>query len=226
MRQFIKDYWADWFPNLPKYQTFNDRLNRLEIAFQELISCLIGIYLPHIEQGFSIFVGDSMPIITCSGKRKGQIAPDLCTKSYCSTKNMWYYGIKLHTLGYKIDKKIPFPLFMGVTPAHVHDLSGIREELANFPLPCVVLDKAYSDQSLAESFEKQDRVLLCPIKARKGETEPIKQRDQAYKDLYHRKVSSLRQPIEAFFSWIEQKFADSKGFKSTGERRIRFARFR
>ncbi len=87
---------------------------------------------------------------------------------------------------------------MGVTPAHVHDLSAMREELSNFPLPCVVLDKAYTDQSLAENFEKQDRVLLCPIKTRKGESEAIKQRDRAYQDLYNRKVYSLRQPIEAF----------------------------
>lgn len=133
MHSFIKDYWADWFPQLPSYQTFCDRLNRTEIAFQGLISCLIGIYLPHIEDNFSIFVGDSMPIITCSGKRKGKIASDLCTKSYCSTKNMWYYGVKLHTLGHKRNTKLPFPIFMGISPAHVHDLSAIREELVNFP---------------------------------------------------------------------------------------------
>lgn len=48
---------------------------------------------------------------------------------------------------------------MNINPAHVHNLLSIREELSDFPLPCVVLDKAYADQSLSESFEKQDRVL-------------------------------------------------------------------
>lgn len=213
MHRFIKDYWADWFPNLPSYQTFCDRLNRLEAAFEGLISYLIAIYLPDIEQDFSIFIGDSMPIITCSGKRKAKVAPDLCTKSYCSSKNMWYYGVKLHTLGHKREQKLAFPIFMGITPAHVHDLSAIREELAKFPLACVVLDKAYCDQSLAQSFEGQNRTLLCPIKMQKGESEAIKQRDKAYQDLYNRKVSSLRQPIEAFFSWIEQKFQIQRASK-------------
>ncbi len=139
---------------------------------------------------------------------------------------MWYEGLKLHTFGHKRNIKLPFPIFMSITPAHVHDLASIREELANLTLPCVVLDKEYTDHSLAKGFEKRNRVLLCPIKARKGETEPMKQGDRAYQNLYHRKVSSLQQSIEAFFTWIEQKFADSKGFKSTGESRLGFAHFR
>jgi hypothetical protein len=33
MRQFIQDYWLEYFPKLPVYQTFVARLNRLEAPF-------------------------------------------------------------------------------------------------------------------------------------------------------------------------------------------------
>lgn len=43
---------------------------------------------------------NSMPIITCSGKRRVKVALELVDKSYYSTKNMWYYGLKLYTLSF------------------------------------------------------------------------------------------------------------------------------
>jgi hypothetical protein len=36
MHQFIQDYWSEYFPKLPAYQTFVARLNRLEATFQSL----------------------------------------------------------------------------------------------------------------------------------------------------------------------------------------------
>lgn len=42
---------------------------------------------------------------------------------------------------------------------------------------------------------------------------PYEHPDRAYQDLYNRKVSSFRQPIEAFFNWIEQKFQIQKASK-------------
>ncbi len=120
--------------------------------------------------------------------------------------NYILYGIKEIT-------KLPFPLFMGIVHAHVHDLSAIREELSNFALPCVVLDKAYTDQSLAECFEKQDRVLLCPIKARKGESEAIKQRELAYQDLYHRRYQAFDSLLRLFSAELNRNSQIQKASK-------------
>ncbi len=40
---------------------------------------------------------DSVPIILAAGRnRKGKVAPEISNKGYCSTKNMYYYGVKLH----------------------------------------------------------------------------------------------------------------------------------
>ena len=38
-----------------------------------------------------------MPVATCKGKnRKEKVAGEVVDKGYCSTKNMYYYGVKLH----------------------------------------------------------------------------------------------------------------------------------
>jgi 16S rRNA G527 N7-methylase RsmG len=47
--------------------------------------------------------------------------------------------------------------------------------------------------------------MLTPIKLVKGEAEIIRQREKAYNDIYSRAVSALRQPIEAFFNWLNEK---------------------
>jgi len=41
IHSFAKKYLLDWFPHLPSYQTFNDRLNRLAPVFPPLISNLL-----------------------------------------------------------------------------------------------------------------------------------------------------------------------------------------
>ena len=36
-----------------------------------------------------------MPIITCCGRnRTGKVARDIADKGYCSTKNLYYHGLK------------------------------------------------------------------------------------------------------------------------------------
>ena len=98
MYNFIKDYWLDWFPKIPSYQAFNNRLNRLSEVFKHISieQILIGM---SEQREMSINILDSCPIVTCKGNGKGKVARDFTDKSYCSSKKMWYYGVKLHALG-------------------------------------------------------------------------------------------------------------------------------
>ncbi|RTY80876.1 hypothetical protein EKM05_14025 [Flavobacterium sp. GSP27] len=57
-----------------------------------------------------------MPIITCSGKRNAKVAKELTDKGYCSTKSLYYYGVKLHALAFRRLDKIPFPEEIQITP--------------------------------------------------------------------------------------------------------------
>lgn len=99
MHTHIQKYWLTWFPTLPAYQTFNRRINRI----QEVFPTLIGQQLADIGIDSDIIlsqVGDSMPIVTCSHKRGGKVAPTLTSKGYCATKKLHYFGAKLHVLGF------------------------------------------------------------------------------------------------------------------------------
>ena len=68
-----------------------------------------------------------MPIITCSGKPNGKVAKDLTDKGYCSTKSLYYYGVKLHALAFRGLNMIPFPEEIQLTPAPVNDLTVFKE---------------------------------------------------------------------------------------------------
>jgi len=49
-------------------------------------------------------------MITCAGKNKvGKVATEITSKGYCSTKNMYYFGLKLHVVAFRRKGTIPFP---------------------------------------------------------------------------------------------------------------------
>jgi hypothetical protein len=101
-------YLRSWFPKLPSYAAFNNRLNRLSEAFRLLTDSLLNDFRPKdcIEDECLI---DSLPIITCSAKRHGKVAPELTDKGLCATKSLFFYGLKLHAIGLRRFDKIPFP---------------------------------------------------------------------------------------------------------------------
>ena len=198
---FAKEYLSSWFPKLPSYQTFNARLNMLSEAFKVLAETMIQSFKPE-DCDSLVSIVDSMPIVTCKGKnREGKVATEITSKGYCSTKNMYYYGMKLHMVGQRRKGTIPFPEMIILTPASDNDLAVFKNECAPYLSGRTVLgDKIYSDFSF---FNESNPVkVLTPHKEIKGEPEVLKQRDKAARDLFSQAVSKLRQPIESFFNWL------------------------
>jgi hypothetical protein len=82
IHRFANEYLRSWFPNLGSYAAFNNRLNRLSEAFKQLVRPLLEEFSPEdccLDQSLL----DSMPIITCSGKRAPQrLQQKLLTKVY------------------------------------------------------------------------------------------------------------------------------------------------
>ena len=148
---------------------------------------------------------DSMPIITCKGKnREGKVAKEITSKGYCSTKNMYYYGSKLHLVGQKRTGRIPFPEIIALTDASENDLSAFKRECMPHLYGKVMLgDKIYSDFSFFT--EECPTKMFTPCKGIKGKPEVIRQREQAARDLFSQAVSKVRQPIESFFNWLNEK---------------------
>ena len=201
---FAKEYLLSWFPKLPSYQTFNKRLNMLSEAFRELLGIMATSFKP-IDCDQLISIVDSMPIVTCKGRnRQGKVAREIADKGYCSTKNMYYHGIKLHVVGYRRPKSIPYPEMIAITPASENDLTVFKRECAsNMAGKTVFGDKIYRDSAF---FNETSTVqMLTPCKEVKGEADIIKKMEKAAKDLYSQAVSKVRQPIESFFNWLNEK---------------------
>jgi len=129
---FVQEYLSSWFPDLGSYAAFNNRINRLSGVFGHLGSSLNSEFRPDdclMEQSLL----DSMPIVTCSGKRSSKVASELVDKSYCSTKNMWYHGLKLYALSFRRLSKLPFPEQLLITPASENDLNVFKNAWSGIP---------------------------------------------------------------------------------------------
>lgn len=199
---YIYRHWLDCFPDLPSYTAYNARLNRLASVFPVLAELLLNNYSASMDNQRLILLTDSMPIITCGGNRSGKVARSLCDKGYNSTKRMYYYGLKLHGIGFYHQGKLPVMELIQLGPASEHDLQAQRELLEQVSQRVVVGDKAFCDKELKEAFSQAGGELITPIKYKKGQPIEDKQRHKAADDLYSKAVSKIRQPIESFFNWL------------------------
>lgn len=202
---FANDYLRSWFPLLPSYEAFVMRINRLNEALRHLVSILLSNNCP-ADCKFDISVLDSLPIITCSGKRKASVAKELVDKGYCSTKSMYYFGLKLHALAYYRLKHLPFPESIILTPASENDLNAYKQNWDTIKNRTFYGDKIYNDMGFFKDIkEKNNTTMLTPIKEVKGMPENLKQMYKAFNDLFSTAVSKVRQPIESLFGWLIEK---------------------
>lgn len=147
------------------------------------------------------YIVDSCPIILAKGPRSGQgkVAGELCEKSYNSSRKEWYYGIKLHAVVARRPGRLPVPLSLMVSGAAQHDLPVARRIMRDHLSPRpgkLYADKAYADAGWAGSLKEDHALLLLtPRKKHKGDT-------LISGDTFSTFVSSIRQPIECFFNWL------------------------
>lgn len=200
--KFTKKYLSDFFPRMPSYTAYVQRVNQISDIFIPL-SLLI-------QQDFSasnvlknICLMDSMPICIAKAKRssKAKVASEFANKGYCASKGIYYYGVKIHLLGLRCPGTLPQPKYIGVTPASNHDLATFREIQPLLYDKELFLDKAYADELLKnESQEKQNLKIWTPVKKEKGEKYL-----STDKQWISTAISRVRQPIESLFNWIEEK---------------------
>jgi hypothetical protein len=208
MHAFAYHYLLDWFPDLTSYQKFNNRLNVIYPILCDIVLDIISNHIPENTQLNTLLI-DSLPIITCGGRnRMAKVARDCTDKGYCSTKNMFYYGLKLHMLAFRRKGTLPFPDKIYFSAASENDLAIVKELnwLDELPNTSVFADKAYCDDDYFKPREKYiQSELFTPVKSVKGTPEVIKQREAAYNKLFSTAVSKVRQPIESLFNWLIQK---------------------
>lgn len=201
--QYTKDHLSEWFPDLPSYQAFNRRLNFLAPVLRALSEIWMNM-ISAVKGDEKIYAVDSCPIMVAIHSRssKAKTSSEICSKSYNSTRKEWYYGVKLHAFVKKHHGTLPTPCALMVATASDHDLpvaKHIMESCHPFHSGNLYADKAYCDSVWREDLAKKYDVTLCtPRKKHRGE---LKQ----FHDTYSSWISSIRQPIESFFSWLNNK---------------------
>jgi hypothetical protein len=207
---YAVEYLGSWFPKLPTYKNFNCRINSLNSA----ITALVQLILEDIKcsetfdneiVNWDTSLMDSMPIILCSGKRDAQVIPAFSDKTFSGSKNIWYYGVKLHCIAFKRYKKLPFPEYLTLTPASHNDLSAVKDILLQTPNRTFIGDKAYKNAQLEKELADIESFIRTPVKKKQGKSEQEQQFDYAADNAYSAIVSADRQPIESFFASLIHK---------------------
>lgn len=205
---FANRYMRSWFPNLPAYATFNNRMNNLSSALNALVALQFDSLKTIESQSISeeISLVDALPVMLCSGKRQAKVATELSDKTFCATKGIYYFGVKLHIVAFQRPKKLPLPEFLSVTPASESDLMALKPILPKLVNRAIFADKAYADKLLnAQLLKDTNTYIFTPVKLVKGESESVRQFKKAADDLFSTAVSRVRQPIESLFNWIIEK---------------------
>jgi len=198
--KFTLNYWQQWFPHLPSYQTFCYRLNRLEQTFQavggEWLRCVKAEMAPELDR-----LIDSMPVMLAKHGHayRAKVAREIADKGYCAAKKTHFHGVRLHTIVQRRSGQLPLPDRIWLRQGSVHDLSSVREQEIRLPTSTLFGDKAYPAPDLAQALTAQETRLLTPCKKPKGA-----ELTQAQK-AYNRMVNRLRQPVESFFNWLNEK---------------------
>ena len=199
---YTRNHRLDCFPSLPSYSAYNNRLNRLASVFTVLAQQLSEEYRASHNEQELMCLTDSMPIITCSSKRKGRVAREICDKGYNSLKKMHFYGVKLHGIGFHRSGKLPVMEMLLVGPASEHDLRAQYQLLAQMKKRVILGDKAFHDKSLRAVLAKKQTEVLTPVRYNKYQPLEDRQRHKAADELLSKNIASLRQPIESFFNWL------------------------
>jgi hypothetical protein len=199
---FIRQYWSDWFPDLPSYQAFNRRLNLLTDKFQTLFAHLLETFYSNQNNLTADFLIDSMPIMLASGVRskRARVAPEIASTGFSAVKQTNFHGVRLHLIANRQPGSLPLPAKVWLKEGNVHDLTALREIKDELPNGINLFgDKAYADKDFKEQLKQQQIQLLTPLK------KPRKQPLTVAEKKLNKTISTFRQPIESFFKWLIDK---------------------
>ncbi len=199
---FIREYWLDWFPEMPSYQAFNRRLNLLTDNFQVLFGSLLEML--HLNQSnlSEDYLIDSMPIMLACGVRSNQarVAPEIAKTGFSAVKQTHFHGVRLHLIANKQIGSLPIPAQVWLKEGNVHDLTALKEITDELPSGINLFgDKAYADKAFKGELKDRQIQLLTPVK------KPKKKELSKAQRRYNKMVSKIRQPIESFFKWLIDK---------------------
>lgn len=198
---FTTNHLAAWFPKLGSYESFVRRLNRISNVFVVYLEMLSAAISSDVIGKTKLI--DSMPIVLAKAKRSegAKVSPEHANKGYCGSKDLFYYGVKLHIIGIDRDDTLPIPEYIALSPASYHDIAVFKQVAPELENCDVFGDKAYANVEENLLYKAHNNLQVAtPVKLEKRQ----KRLDSADK-LYSKAVSQIRQPIESLFNWLQEK---------------------
>jgi len=200
MHSLILNYWHNWFPRLPSYQTFVLRLNRLEPTFQTfgalLSSALAATRTPEFDH-----LVDSLPVMLAQHGHSysARVAREIADVGFCAAKKTRFHGVRLHLIAQRRMGRLPLPTQVWLCAASHHDSKAFIQQQPELPSTELFGDLAYPTPEIISHLSTQQTRLIAPQKKPKGKDLTL---DEKY---YNRLVRRIRQPVESLFNWIQEK---------------------
>jgi hypothetical protein len=199
--EYVRNHLSEWFPKLPAYETYVQRLNRMTPIFPALLSAIQNNF-PLLSDSKFLCLMDSMPIMTANAQRssRAKVAREIADKGWNASKQTYYCGLKLHILAVRRDGRLPLPDYIGITLASTADINVLKDIAGDIHDTELYADKAYISNALKLALQEQNASLNTPVKRKKGQ-----QQLGIFDQFLSTSVSRVRQPIESLFNWIHQK---------------------
>jgi len=200
--QYIKRHFHSWFPQLPSYEVYSRKLNKYYDTLIYMFTSLSHKY-GTVSQSYAII--DTAPIEVCQPQhaQNSAAAQPFVAKGYCAAKKKYYIGAKLQIVAQARTQQLSFPFEFSLASASFHDVTIAKATLSDSEFYHIDLysDKAYIDNEFQlELFETKGIKLITPIKKKKGQQQ-LTLFQQAANSIH----SSMRQPIDELFAWINEK---------------------
>lgn len=195
MHSFIKNYWQNWFPQLPAYQTFVYRLNLLEPSFQTVGKVLLNAL--HRESAPEINrLVDSMPVMLAQQGHSysAKVARTIADVGFCAAKKTRFHGIRLHVIAARQSGKLPVSVSIWLREASAHDSRAFENQQPDLPATTIFGDLAYPTRPIVAWLKEQNTQLISPQKKPKGKAL------SKFEKYHNRLVAKFRQPIESLFN--------------------------
>lgn len=198
IHRYAQDHLKELFPSLPQYPAFIHRVNRLSEAFRMLIDVLQSQKVAACDD--SVYLVDSFPISLAKGQHAytAKVAPNLASKSYNSTKKMYYYGLKSHVVARKREASLPDVEVLMIEKASRQDEPMFDQLRPMLNDNLVFGDKAYKRPDEHKIELAQNLKVFTPTIKTRGVELTAKQKT------FSKAVSRMRQPIETLFGWINR----------------------
>ncbi len=150
----VEDHFSDWFPDLPPYQSYNSRLNRLNAVFSPLVEKSLEEIDGERFRKNMLRIVDSMQIMLAKGSRAFQptvASVRIVDVGYCSSKDTLYHGVKLHVVAERRSDQRPLLRRARLTPGSENNLRALRRVLPEIENGIFCRDKAHYDDHLKDS---------------------------------------------------------------------------